>query len=851
MNSGIPPTPFQTLAELVRTFPSRGGDDALLLFNGFRVFRYSYQEVYDLSRRCAAYFQQMGIQKGGRVLIWSPSRPEWGVVFCACALSGVVLVPLDARNTGEFVRHVAQATGAQLFIHTQYKKNPGLAIPALPIESLFDVLGTVAPLDRGIPVAPEDPFEIVYTSGTTGNPKGVVLSHKNIVSNLWDILDFIPIDSDYHLLSLLPLSHALEQTAGFWTPMAGGASVLYLQVLKPSALFEVFQRESITAMVLVPRLLELLKQRIEQTIHEKGLSSYLRLGMRLAPHVPPSVRKIYFYPIHKRFNTRFHLFVSGGAALPPEVERFWNALGFLLLQGYGLTETSPVLTATRPTRTRLGSVGYPLKSVSLCLGPDREILVQGPNIFSGYYNNPQATSEVFEDGWFKTGDVGELDEDGFLYIRGRKKDIIVTSDGINVYPEDIELVLARHPGVKESCVLGMGAHEEKVHAVLLLKPGASDPQKIIQEVNAQLPPEQQIESWNLWPSDDFPKTTTLKIKKNEVRKHIHADAAAPAAEKAVEGSALEKILSELSNLPIADLKPDAKLGQDLGLSSIDRVDLIARLEEEFRLDIDDNQVTAETTLAELDRLVNSRESRPPVIHFRRWTRSRSCQAVRWLFQQAILRPALRYACHIRCTGRENAENLQGPFLIVANHTSHLDVALVQTLLPPALASKTCPAAWKEYFDSEGQPFHKKLGKWLAWQIATIGFNIFPFPQLSGFRPSMAYAGELCDAGWNILFFPEGERTLDGRWAPFREGTGILVKSLQAPLLPIAIQGGEKVLPRGAAWPKRGVVQVAIGRPFAVADGSPAEITRRVEAEIRALWRQLEESREGEPPSEPR
>jgi len=840
MNSINPPAPFQTLAELVRTFPARGEDDALLFFNGFRIFRYSYREVYDLARRCAAYFHQQGIPKGGRVMIWSPNRPEWGVVCCACALSGVVLVPLDARNTGEFARHVAQATDARLFIHTQYKKNSGLDIPAVTVESLWDILNQVSPLEQEVPVASEDPFEIVYTSGTTGNPKGVVLTHRNIVSNLWDILEFIPIDSTYHLLSLLPLSHALEQTAGFWTPMAGGGSILYLQTLKPSALFEVFQRETITAMVLVPRLLELLKQRIEQTIHEKGLSGYLRLGMSLASRIPPRWRKLYFYPIHRRFSTRFHLIVSGGAALPTDVERFWNALGFLLLQGYGLTETSPVLTATRPGRTRIGSVGFPLKSVSLRLNPDREILVQGPNVFPGYYNNPQATREVFEEGWFKTGDVGEIDGEGFLFIRGRKKDVIVTHDGINVYPEDIEQVLVRHPGIKDACVLGMGAHEEKVHAVLLLKPEAGDPRKIIQEVNARIPPEQQIESWSLWPQDDFPKTTTLKIKKNEVRKHLIADESAQVPEKALEGTPLERILSDLSNLPLPELKPDSRLGQDLGLSSIDRVDLIARLEEEFRLDIDDNQVTAETTVGELERLVQSRETHPPVIHFRRWTRSRPCRAARWLFEQAVLRPAVRYACRIQCSGLENVENLKGPLLIVANHTSHLDVALIQTLLPPEIGRKVCPAAWKEYFDTEGQPFYKKIGKWLAWQIATIGFNIFPFPQSSGFRQSMAYAGELCDAGWNVLFFPEGERTVDGRWAPFREGTGILVKNLQVPLLPVAIQGGEKILPRGAAWPKRGVVKMAIGQPFTVTEGSPGEITQRVEAEIWKVWRTLVE-----------
>ncbi len=838
MNMNMSNHTYTTLAEIVELFPEREGREAVRFFNGFRIFHYTYDELYDLSQRMRRFLRDRGLQKGDRLLLWAANRPEWAVVYFACVQEGVVLVPLDARNRSDFVQRVADETQAKWLIRSQTQKDPGFSFPSLLIETLFSQLNDVEPVNEPSMVLSEDWVEIVYTSGTTGKPKGVVLSQYNIASNVTDVLKVVPVDSTYHLLSVLPLSHALEQTAGFWAPFAGGGTVCYLQALKPSALFNVFQRKKITVMVLVPRLLTLLKQRIENEIRQKHLTYYLRLGRYLARFVSKSFLKWYFYPIHKRINKDFILFVSGGAALDREVEKFWNHLGYELLQGYGLTETSPVLTATRIGKTRLGSVGFPLEQVELQLGEGNEIRAKGPNVFDGYFNNPDATAEVFENGWYKTGDVGEFDEDRFLYIRSRKKDVIVTADGINIYPEDIENTLLEHPALDEVCVLGVGEQEDLIHAVLLLNDETVDPQSIIDYANGQLSPEQRIHSYSIWPLPEFPKTTTLKIKKNEVRKQIENDSIDTFGQPVVSLSAFQRIICDIGNLKPEDLKPDARLGPDLGLGSIDRIDLVSRLEEEFRLDIDDALVTVDARLSDLEQFVENRGKAESDLNFRRWTRAPFWQCVRFISNAVIVKPFLWLFCELKLTGMENLNDFKGPLLIVSNHTSHLDTLLIQNFFPSHLKRRICPAAWKEYFDAEGRPVLVKLGKWLAWQFATTLINLFPLPQSAGFRQSMAYAGELLDDGWNVLLFPEGARTTSGEMLPFREGVGIMAQNLQVPVVPVAISGGEKVLVRGKFHPKRGTVKMAVGKPFYPKDDDYRLITQKVKKEIETLLDRL-------------
>ncbi|MEW6238933.1 MAG: AMP-binding protein [Candidatus Omnitrophota bacterium] len=841
--------PFATLAEIVGGFPERGAREAIRFYNGFRIFRYSYIELYDQAQRCAAFFAERGIGKGDRLLLWAPNGPEWAAVYCACALSGVVLVPLDARNEADFVRRVGEETEAKLLIRAQTKKNPGFPFPSLIIETLFKRIADLSPLKKSAEIAPGDLMEIVYTSGTTGDPKGVMLTQGNMAANATDLLKVVPVDSTYHLLSVLPLSHALEQCGGFWTPLAGGGSVLYLRVLKPSALFDVFRREQITVMILVPRLMTILKQRIESEIKKKHLSSYLRLGLAASRFLPHMTRKWYFYPIHKRFNTRFHLFVCGGAPLDAEVEAFWRGLGFELLQGYGLTETSPVLTATRLGKSRLGSVGTQLDSVAIRLMADREIQARGPNVFPGYYRRPQATKDSFEDGWFKTGDAGEFDAEGNLFIRSRIKDVIVASDGVNIYPEDIERVLDKNPAVKESCVFGAGEHEETIHAVLLLQDEKLEAQQIVEEANRQLTPEQKIASFSVWTQPEFPKTSTLKIKKNEVKKITLSGRITRESCDESAASPLRRILCEIAHCQPDNLIAEAQLGNDLGLSSIDRVELISRLEEEYRLDIDDGAAAADAKLGDLeDYLAKRREGASPLV-FRRWTLSPFWRAARVVSNALLVKPFLKIFCDIRVFGLENIQDLQGPVFIVSNHTSHVDTLLIQNLPPPRLGRRICPAAWKEYFDAAGKPWRIRAVKWAAWQLATTLINIFPLPQTSGYRQSMAYAGELLDEGWSLLLFPEGSRSVTGELMEFQQGIGILAKNLQTPLIPAAIAGGENIMLRGRIIPKRGVVKIAFGKPFMPMDGSYQDITLQVKAEIMALWKTLKSAAADENPEQ--
>ena len=830
---------YQSLAQVIHQFPQRGEQVALKFFNGFRIQSMSYRAFYENIVRCTALFADHQLQAGDRLMIWAPNSPAWAIAYCACALSGVILVPIDARHTAGFVESIQQQTQAKAIVHSQLRDCRFLGIQTIEAESLLDRLADYPATEPPGEIDADAPFQIIYTSGTTGSPKGVMLTQRNQAANLSDILSRVPVDDSYHLLSVLPLSHALEQLGGFWTPMAAGGSITYLQVLKPSALMEIFQRNHITAMIVVPRLLDLLKQRIENRLNDKRLGGYLALGQWMAPVLPRLLRKMYFYPVHRQFDLGFHLFVCGGSALPLEVERFWKGLGFTLFKGYGLTETSPVVSVEDYQHQRLGSVGLPLPQVEIKLGQDHELLVRGPSVFPGYYQNPEATEQSFQAGWYRTGDVCEIDPDGFVFIRGRIKDVIVTADGINVYPEDIEPVINRIEGVQEACVIGMGDDEHEVHAVLLLDSPEVNAAACISEANRQLAPEQQIEQWHIWPEPEFPKTTTLKIKKNEVRKRLQ-DQQDGQKQSAIEGTKLMQIIADLNNIPIEEIGPESTLGPGLGLSSIDRIELITRLETEFRLDIAEDQVTPETTVADLESILQARGTGRVQIPIRRWTLSKPIHYLRAGFEETVMRAILATFCRLHLRGAEHLEGLAGPVMIVANHTSHVDTPLIKQIFPKEIGRKLCPAAWKEYFDAHDRPLPIKIGKWLAWQYATILVNIFPLPQDMTARQSMIYAAELIDKGWSVLIFPEGSRTTTGDLLEFRDGVGFLARNLNVPLVPVAIYGGEKILRAGHAFPRRGDICLNIGKPWQPGNHSVDEIKERLRDEMESLYQQAKD-----------
>jgi long-chain acyl-CoA synthetase len=685
-----------------------------------------------------------------------------------------------------------------------------------------------------VSLKPDDVAVIMYTSGTTAHPKGVMVTHRNIASNVTAILEAIPLSGHYTFLSLLPLSHLYEQTGGLWVPLARGDTIVYLQTMTPHALEEVFRNESIRAVLAVPRLLQLLK---DGFLRKLPLSeSAVQRLLELTEDLPLSTKKQLYFPIHRFIGWDFAYFILGGAPLPPELQQFWERLGFVVLQGYGLTETGPVITANRPQARQLGSVGLPLPGVEVRISEEGEVLTRGPHVTPGYYKRPEATAESFTDGWFRTGDLGRLDEDGFLFLQGRLKELIVTDAGVNVYPIDIEQVLDSFDGVRESCVVEF---KGRIHAVLLMEEAAkARAAEIVAQANQQLDDAQRLQAFTVWWEEDYPRTTTLKVKKREVIKKLEAHeqgadvvvaSVAPAADD------ITRLVARIADIPASQIKPEYRLGDDLGLGSIDRVELQSLIEWEKRLDLGDVDLTPEMTVAELRRLVEQRRPISAYLRFPRWARWSVVNGVRQLLQWLLLFPVFHFFIRFTVKGRDNLPPPDtGPYVFIANHTSHADTAAILRALPGPFRRRLAIAAWAEFFLRPGQPLLTWLFRWFLYPLLVVGFHIYMIPQQRSPKLSLQYTGQLLDHGWHILVYPEGERHPTGQMAAFMDGLGLIVAEMRATIIPIKLEGLDDVLPRDRFWPRFGKARLTFGTPIPPRLGEYAEIAARLHEAVKAI-----------------
>ncbi len=472
----------------------------------------------DLQKRIegfAGYLQKQQVKQGDRLLLWCPSRIDWLITYLGTLLSGMVVVPLDVSSKEDFLHRIAETTEARFLVTTQ-KQYKGLKEPLLPLLDI-DALPQDDFDSSLVPSVSEDDLaELVFTSGTTGQPKGVMLSHKNIVSNALAALRVINITTTDRALSILPLSHMFELTIDV-ALLAKGASILYARTLAPDTLLKLLGTQHVSVMVLVPQALQLFLGGIEREVRRQKREKAWEMLHRLASYVPFGLRHFFFGTVHKRFGGHFRFFVSGGAYLSPKLGQRWENMGFRVIQGYGATECAPVIAATPADEHNLVSVGRALPDVEIQIADDKEILVHGPNVALGYWKNPEATAFAFQDGWYHTGDLGTQDEKGNLYLKGRKKNLIVLANGMNVYPEDIENIFATIPGVKDAIVVGLTEEDKdpQVHGILLLD-DASKAKAIVQQVNKQLASHQQVRGFTIWPEEDFPRTHTMKVKRQDV-----------------------------------------------------------------------------------------------------------------------------------------------------------------------------------------------------------------------------------------------------------------------------------------------------------------------------------------------
>jgi long-chain acyl-CoA synthetase len=542
---------------------------------------------------------------------------------------------------------------------------------------------------------------------------------------------------------------------------------------------------------------------------------------------------------HRLFGPKFWCFVVGGARLDPDLEAFWSALGFLVVQGYGLTETAPIVTLNHPFAARRGSVGKPIAGLSVRVADDGEILVRGDNVMRGYYNAPEATAAAIEDGWLRTGDIGELDESGRLYVRGRKKEMIVTSDGLNVFPEDVERVLSLVSGVREAAVVGrIEGGAERVHAVLVLDSGVT-PEAAVRQANQRLPEPQRIRGASVWPLPNLPRTEgTRKLKRVEIGRWAAEQGLHPAAAGDA-GDPLAVLLARYA--PGRPAGPETTI-EELGLSSLERIELMMAVEQRFQTSLDESAFASARTLGDVRTLIESpsapsRESRATA--FPTWNRSRWAWSVRRVLVPAVILPLTRLFARATIQGTEHLAGLQGPVIFAANHQSHMDTPVILSALPPRFRYRLAPAMAKEFFAAHfapvGRPTRERWASHLLYSLAALCFNAFPLPQReAGARTTLRYVGELVAAGASILIFPEGRRTEEGEISPFQAGVGMMGSRLGLPIVPVALDGVHRVLHRSWRWPKAGQVRVLFGPPIIAGGTDYAATARRVESSVRGL-----------------
>jgi long-chain acyl-CoA synthetase len=854
------------LATLVADFRRYDEQIAVVTHRGNRRFSSTYGQLAELSARCARAFDQLGLQPGDRVLLWGNNSVEWVAAFFGCVLRGIVAVPLDAAGSLDLARRVVAEVQPRLVagdLALLHALDPG--VPMLGFAGMAASLPT--PDYRPAPGLSRDtPLQIIFTSGTTGEPKGIVHTHGNVLASLDPLekemgkyLRYERLVHPLRILHTLPLSHVFGQFMGLWVPPLLVAEVHFEDRLQAPRLARLLHQERISVLAAVPRVLDLLRAWLE--------SEFPGLLESLAAARGESIGRRWwrFRAVHRRLGWKFWAFVSGGATLPADLESFWTTVGFALIQGYGMTETTALVTLNHPFKIAGGSIGKPLAGREVQIGPDGEILVRGDSIASQVWQD--GGLQARDPGWLATGDLATRNAEGELIFAGRKSDVIVTSAGMNVHPEDLEAVLRRQPGVRECLVVAYDSTAGPTPAAVLI-PDAADEilQGAIDAANRELAPFQQIRYWLRWPQPEFPRTSTGKVLRRTVQGWAQQSLAPGSAAAEVPSDQLVEVLRQLG-APGGEVASSDRLAEDLHLDSLALVQLQSTLETRFGVELDDaawGQVRTAGDLRQLlqhpaagtagggaresvmplppARLSESGPSQLPALPkptdgavFPRWPWWPIIYRVRVAFLEGIMRPLVRLLLKPRIAPRAA---LTRPSLLIANHLTAFDVPVILYALNSndrahvaiAMAGQLL-TGWRR-----GKAERHRLASFLTplayWLVSAL-FNVFPLPRGAGLRQSFAHAGEAMDRGYHVLVFPEGHRSQDGRLQPFEPGIGLLAQESQVPVQPILVEGLKPV--SGKRWLKRGTVAVRLGKPLMMEPGEePQSFRRRLEAAVAAL-----------------
>ena len=853
---------------------SKARGEFLVYDDGYRTRSYTYAELAGAARAFAARLRAAGVEKTHAIALWGENRPEWIAALWGALLEGVVAVPVDYRASADFVARVAAIVDARAILVGDVVDSSALETRAA-IWKLSEIglarlepdttteIATVASGGR-TDIDADTTAEIIFTSGATADPKGVVITHRNVLANIVPIeremakyrkyaRPFLPI----RFLNLLPLSHMFGQSMATFVPPMLPGTVIFTRSYAPDDIVEQIRRRRISVLVCVPKILEVLRDHVVRVAPETASVPQEKIHW--------VVKWWRYRRIHRLFGFKFWAMVVGAAPLDPELEAFWGRLGFLVVQGYGLTETAPIVTLNHPMHAARGAVGKPIPGVEVRIAEDGEILVRGDNVTRGYFNAPEETRAAFADGWFHTGDIGELDAQGQLHIRGRKKEMIVTPEGLNVFPEDVERAINEQPGVRESAVVGArigGA--ERVQAVVVLDPGGNV-DDVVRGANERLQDHQKIRAAVAWPGTELPRTEgTRKIKRRELKKWIEEDGGGVRLkpDTASEGRTVAGVLARFA--PGRTITPATTI-DELGLTSLERVEVMMALEEAFQVTVDEAGFAAARTVADLEALARPLEYARPVEHarpegraygerdadvgptfrlgetipFPSWNRTLPARAIRRASLPTWILPLGRIFARVTVEGLEHLEGLNQPVIFAANHQSHFDGPVILDSLPARWRNRVAIAMAKEFFKAHFYPAQFSRREWftnsLNYYLSALFFNTFPLPQReAGTRQTMRYIGDLISSGYSILIFPEGRRTEHGEINRFQPGVGMLAARLETLVVPVRLDGLDRVLHHTWRFPAVGRVRVVFGAPMLLSGSDYAALAARVEAAIRAL-----------------
>jgi long-chain acyl-CoA synthetase len=835
-----------SVGQFLGDFLRQGDECAYAEHVGYRTVRWTYRQVAETAFQFARELQARQISKGGCVLLWGPNSAAWVAAFFGCASIGVIVVPMDDAASLDFALRVFHQVKAKLLVCSRnHQQN---SVPTLLFEDFGEKLAhhpkTALPLNG---VTRQDTLQVVFTSGTTAEPKGVVITHGNVLANIApleaEIQKYLKRSRWFHpirFLNLLPLSHVFGQFLGLFLPRTLTATVIFQESLKPAEIIGTIKRERASVLVAVPRVLQSLKEKVERDIEDQGRLPRFRRRFESSKPKHFLHRSWIFRRIRRQFGWKFWAFICGGAALDSVTEEFWQRLGIAVVQGYGLTETTSLISVNHPFRVGKGSIGKVLAGREIKLSEDGEILVRGGGVASGYWSGQELKSMSADEGWYHTGDIGELDAQGNLYFKGRKKDVIVTPAGMNVYPDDLEAALRRQPEVKDCVVIGLprNANADPC-AVLILRDVNADAKAIVARANETLAEFQRMRYWQVWPEEDFPRTSTQKPRRNLIQQAVIAQQnRRPGAPKSA--SVLSDLISRIKRTSSAELSASDNLESDLNLSSLERVELLGAIEDRYQMDLSEISFASVQTVADLERLLHGETQTKAKFTYPRWTLRWPFSWIRIASQYLLGRPAVFLLGWPRVKGKENLRGVHGPVLVICNHISHVDVGFAHKALPPRIRHYLATAAGGEVLQSLRTPLPTRnilarIYDRIRWTLGVLLLNLFPLPRASGFRESFAYVGECVDRGYSVLVFPEGRHTTDGTLNPFRSGVGLLANNLKIPIVPMRIDGLFELKQAGKHFAGPGKIRVTIGAPVTFPPATdPEEIARRLQQIVEGL-----------------